>query len=120
MLGALATLLVCQLAGEVLARALVLPVPGPVLGMVLLLGALAVRGDVPGALQETSQGLLRHLSLLFVPAGVGIMLHVARIRAEWLAILAALLVSALLTLTVTAFVFRLVAKMTGDPGKGGG
>lgn len=117
MLGALSILLVCQLVGEVLARGLALPLPGPVLGMVLLLVALGLRGGVHAALQETAQGLLRHLSLLFVPAGVGMMLHLARVRAEWLAILAALLVSALLTLIVTAFVFRAVAGLTGDAGE---
>ena len=119
MLGALAILLVCQLMGEALARALALPVPGPVLGTVLLLAGLAVRGSIPPALHETAQGLLRHLSLLFVPAGVGMMLHVARIRAEWLAIVTALLVSALLTLAVTAFVFRMVDRLIGGEGKDG-
>jgi holin-like protein len=109
-LGALAVLLVCQLAGEVLARALALPVPGPVIGMALLLAALAIRRGIPAELQDTAQGLLRHLSLLFVPAGVGIMLHLARIRSEWLAIIAALVISSLLTLAVTALVFRLVAR----------
>jgi holin-like protein len=111
MLGAVAVLLVCQLAGEVLARAIALPVPGPVVGMALLLAALAVRRNIPAELHDTAQGLLRHLSLLFVPAGVGVMLHLARIRSEWLAIIAALLISSLLTLAITALVFRLVARL---------
>jgi holin-like protein len=111
MLGALAVLLVCQLAGEVLARAIALPVPGPVIGMALLLAALAIRRNIPAELHDTAQGLLRHLSLLFVPAGVGVMLHLARIRSEWLAIIAALLISSLLTLAITALVFRLVARL---------
>jgi holin-like protein len=110
MLNALAILLVCQLMGEVLARAVALPVPGPVVGMALLLFALAIRRSIPAELHDTAQGLLRHLSLLFVPAGVGVMLHLARIRSEWLAIIAALLISSLLTLAVTALVFRLVAR----------
>lgn len=114
MLNALAILLVCQLIGEAVARGLGLPVPGPVLGLVLLFAGLAVRGGTPAPLQETAQGLLRHLSLLFVPAGVGIMLHVARIRSEWLAILSALVLSTLLTLAVTAIVFRLVARLAGE------
>lgn len=114
MLDALAILLLCQLAGEVVVRALALPVPGPVLGMTMLFVGLAVRRQVPEPLRETAQGLLAHLSLLFVPAGVGVMLHLARIRAEWLAILAGLIGSTLLTLAVTAFVFRLVARLTGE------
>jgi len=114
LLNALAILLVCQLIGEVIARGAGLPVPGPVLGLVLLFAGLAVRGEIPTALQETATGLLRHLSLLFVPAGVGIMLHVARIRSEWLAIIAALILSTLLTLAVTALVFRLTARLAGE------
>jgi len=113
-LNALAILLVCQLIGEVVARGLGLPVPGPVLGLVLLFAGLALRGEIPAPLQETAGGLLRHLSLLFVPAGVGIMLHVARIRSEWLAIVAALVLSTLLTLVVSAIVFRLTARLTGE------
>jgi holin-like protein len=75
MIGALAVLLLCQLAGEALARAASLPVPGPVLGMGLLLAALLVRGRAPDALGRTADGLLAHLGLLFVPAGVGVVLH---------------------------------------------
>lgn len=114
MLGALAVLLLCQLAGEVVARGLALPVPGPVLGMIVLFAGLALRRSAPEPLRQTAEGLLAHLSLLFVPAGVGVILHLERIRAEWLAILAALIGSTLLTLVVTAWVFRLVARVTGE------
>jgi putative effector of murein hydrolase LrgA (UPF0299 family) len=77
-LSAITLLIVLQLVGEVIARGLALPIPGPVIGLVLLLVGLIVhgarggrsRGASPDALEETSQGLLRHLSLLFVPAGV--------------------------------------------------
>ena len=100
-------LLVCQLAGELLVRFIALPLPGPVLGMLLLFVGLLVRGSVPEALRQTSQFLLGHLSLLFVPAGTGIMLHVARIHAEWLPLLITLLASTFLTLLVTAWVMRL-------------
>lgn len=114
MLFALTLLLVCQLTGEVLVRAVDLPVPGPVVGLALLFGALAMRGGVPEPLAGTAQTLLRHLSLLFVPAGVGILLHLARIGEEWLAILLALAVSTIATLIVTAFVFALVARWQGS------
>jgi putative effector of murein hydrolase LrgA (UPF0299 family) len=83
-------LLLCQLAGQALAFWSGLPVPGPVLGLVLLVGLLAALGRAPGSLETTTAGLLRHLSLLFVPAGVGVMLHAGRLAAEWPAILAAL------------------------------
>lgn len=110
MLFALTLLLLCQLAGEVAVRAIDAPVPGPVLGLVLLFGLIAVRGGPPGELGPVAQTLLRHLSLLFIPAGVGILIHLARIGEEWLAILLALAASTLATLLVTALVFALVSR----------
>ena len=104
MLEALATLLVFQTIGEVLSFALKLPVPGPVLGMVLLLGLLLVRPASVERMRPTSIELLKHLSLLFVPAGVGVMLHLARIGREWLPIAAALVISTALAIAVTALV----------------
>ncbi|MFP5462523.1 MAG: CidA/LrgA family protein, partial [Gammaproteobacteria bacterium] len=72
MIAALTLLLVIQLAGEVIARALGLPIPGPVIGMGLLFLALLVRRGPGEDLRRTSGQLLQHLSLLFVPAGTGI------------------------------------------------
>jgi len=106
MLGALTLLLVYQLIGEVIVQAAGLPVPGPVVGMLLLFLTLLARGSAPEWLRSTSQTLLSHLSLLFVPAGVGVMLHFRRLEAEWLPILAALVASTVLTIGVTALVMR--------------
>jgi holin-like protein len=100
----LTLLLAYQLIGEVGVRALQLPVPGPVAGMLLLFLTLVVLGRVPESLSTSAGGLLAHLSLLFVPAGVGIMVHADRIAAEWLPITLALVVSTLLTMAVTAWV----------------
>ena len=86
MLPQITLLLVCQLAGEVLVRLATIPVPGPVVGMLLLLVILFARGGVPDALGQTTGGLLDHLSLLFVPAGVGIIVHLPLVAAEWPAI----------------------------------
>jgi holin-like protein len=110
MLEALAGLLVCQLIGEALVRLAGLPVPGPVLGMVLLFAFLAWRKSVPDDLAKTANGLLDHLSLLFVPAGVGVILHLDLVAAEWPAIGAALIVSTLVTIAVTALLMRKLAK----------
>lgn len=104
MIAALTLLLVFQLVGEVIARALALPIPGPVIGMALLVGWLRLRPGAYAKLREASLGLLRHLSLLFVPAGVGVMLHTGRLAAEWLPILVALVASTALTIAVTALV----------------
>lgn len=106
MVSGFAWLLVFQLAGEVMVRGLQLPVPGPVLGMLLLLLVLIWRGGPSENLRNTSQGLLGHLSLLFVPAGVGIMVHGHRIADEWLALVVALVFSTVLALAVTVLVMR--------------
>jgi holin-like protein len=110
MLEALATLLVFQTIGEVLSYGLKLPVPGPVLGMALLLGLLLLRPTSAGRLRPTSLELLKHLSLLFVPAGVGVMLHAARIGREWLPIAVALVASTALAIAVTALVVTWTAR----------
>jgi holin-like protein len=106
MLQALATLLVFQTIGEILSFALALPIPGPVLGMALLLTLLLARPSTIEPLRPTSLELLKHLSLLFVPAGVGVMLHATRIADEWLPITVALLLSTALAIAVTALVIR--------------
>ena len=106
MLGALTLLLVYQLVGEVAVQLLHLPVPGPVLGMLLLFLTLILRGEASPTLHDTANGLLQHLSLLFVPAGVGVMVHGALISAEWLPIVVALIGSTALTMVVTALVLR--------------
>jgi len=107
---AISALLVFQLAGEVLARSLNLPIPGPVIGMLLLFVALLLRGGPGEELQTTSQNLLQHLSLLFVPAGTGIMVHLHRVADEWLPLALSLLISTAATLVVTALVMRLCSR----------
>jgi len=106
MLIGLLTLLLCQLFGEWIVLALGLPVPGPVVGMVLLLVGLIFKREVPDLIRQPAEGLLRHLALLFVPAGVGLMVHAELIAAEWLAIMAALLISTVVTILVTALVLK--------------
>ena len=113
MIAALMALLACQVAGELVARLLELPVPGPVIGTILLFALLLIRGRVPAALHDVARGLLTNLSLLFVPAGVGIIQHLDRIRGEWVGIVAALIGSTVLTMIVAVVVFRLVSRMTG-------
>ena len=110
MLAALTVLLVYQLVGEVAVVALRLPVPGPVVGMALLFVSLSVRGQVSDDLRDTANGLLRHLSLLFVPAGVGVMAHLHRLAQEWLPISVSLVASTLLTIAVTAAVMQALLK----------
>ncbi len=102
MIEAIALLLVYQLIGETLSFALGLPIPGPVIGMGLLLVTLAVRPSLLFRIKATGTTLLSHLSLLFVPAGVGVMVHFARLSDEGVAIIAAVVGSTLLTIVATA------------------
>lgn len=97
----IALLLLCQLIGEALVVWTGLPIPGPVVGMTLLFLGIASRGGIPTGLGRVADGLLSHLSLLFVPAGVGVMLHIAMLREGWLAIVVALVLSTVLTIAVT-------------------
>ena len=106
MLAAITLLLVYQLVGEIVVVVLGLPIPGPVIGMALLFVTLVARGQVTGDLRDTASSLLRHLSLLFVPAGVGVMAHLGRLRHEWLPISVSLVASTLVTVAVTALVMR--------------
>jgi holin-like protein len=112
-LHALALLLAFQLIGEAATFALALPVPGPVLGMTLLLAAVALRRDLLARLRPTTSTLLTHLSLLFVPAGVGVMVHGARLAAEGLAIVGAILASTVLALAATALTVRALLRDDG-------
>ena len=102
MIAALTLLLAFQLIGEIIARGLGLPIPGPVIGMVLLFLGLVLRGGPGDTLRQTAGNLLQHLSLLFIPAGAGIMLYRDLIAAEWLPLAAALLGSTVLAIVVTA------------------
>ena len=105
-----AVLLLCQLIGEVFVVWSGLPVPGPVVGMLLLFIVLTLRGGVPEGLGRVTDGLLSHLSLLFVPAGVGVMLHIAMLRDEWLAISVALVLSTVLTIATTGLVMTVLVR----------
>jgi holin-like protein len=114
MLNALTLLVFCQFAGEALARALALPLPGPVLGLLLLLAGLVLRarlgrGEPPAELKATAQGLLGHLGLLFVPAGVGVVTQLDVLGANWLPIAVAIVVSTFLGLVTAGWVMQRLA-----------
>jgi holin-like protein len=102
MLGYLTVIFCCQLVGELLATALALPVPGPVCGMAILFVGLVIRGEIPKELGDVAGVLLGNLSLLFIPAGVGVMLHATLLSRDWLPISLSLVFSTLVTIAVTA------------------
>jgi holin-like protein len=110
MVNALALLLALQLAGEVVARLSGLPVPGPVIAAGALAAVLLWRGTVATVLSDTAHGILRNLSLLFVPAAVGVTEHRDVFAAHGVALVITLVVSTLAAMAVAALVFRWVAR----------
>ncbi|MHC2090310.1 CidA/LrgA family protein [Methylobacterium sp. CM6244] len=116
-------ILLAQLVGEVLARATALSVPGPVIGMALLLLFMVLRDRwsgiasrvlaaplVDGTLERSGKGLLAHLSLMFIPAGAGIVGRLDVLEAHGLALACVVVVSTLATLTATALTFVAVKR----------
>lgn len=115
MLVPITVLLTFQLIGEVIAQALRLPIPGPVVGMGLFFAALALPRVPAERMREPAQQLLQHLSLLFVPAGVGVMLHYQRVATEWLPIVVALALSTVLAIVAAAVTTRWLARRLNRP-----
>lgn len=123
MILCLTLILLAQLVGEVLARVTDLPVPGPLIGMALLLLFLVVRDRAPGLaprvlapplvdgrLESTGKGLLANLSLMFVPAGAGIVGRLDVLAVHGVALAVIVLVSTLATLAATALTFVAVSR----------
>jgi len=115
MLAAFAVLLVFQCLGEGIVFLFGLPVPGPVAGMLLLMAALISFPKLQTLVEQGANTLLSHLSLLFVPAGVGIVAAAASGSGHWVAILASVAVSTILTLAVTGLMLRGLGKGEGKP-----
>ena len=115
MLNALTLLVLCQFAGEVIARGVGMPLPGPVVGLAILFGGLLLRGRngavaVGPGLRTTATGLLANLALLFVPAGVGVVTQLDVLGANLLPIATSLLVSTALGLATTGWVMQRLSR----------
>lgn len=104
-LRGLALLLLLQAAGEALVQAAGWPLPGPVLGLLMLLAALRIPA-LRAPVAAIAQLLLGHLSLLFVPVGVGVITHLELLDRHGLRLLAVIGVSTVLGLAVTAALLR--------------
>lgn len=118
MIPALLTLFIPQLIGETISRALWLPLPGPVLGMLLLLAGFAVFPRLLAIVRPLAQGVLGHMSLLFVPAGTGVVGHLDKLAADGLAVFAVLAISTVAAIAAGALAFTWVARALGteEPG----
>ena len=120
MIASLTLILLCQLAGEIFVHGLALPVPGPVAGMLLLLGLLLARDRFAclargplqaGGAEIGAKALLAHLSLLFVPAGVGVVQKLDLLAEHGIAIAVVLAISVLITLLVTVGTFLVIGRL---------
>jgi holin-like protein len=121
MIPSLTIILLCQLLGEAVTRGLGWLVPGPVLGMVFLLIFLGLRDRIRAKLPEfgktldsTGKGLLAHLSLLFIPASVGVVQRLDVVAQYGLGLMVALVVSTFVTLVVTVVTFVVVSRLSGS------
>ncbi len=107
MISGLVQLFLWQGLGELLSKFFLPSIPGPVLGLLLLLAFLCLRGQVDKDLAEVADAFRQHLGLLFVPASVGVLLFLPELQTHALAVTTALLVSVILTIAVTAIVLKL-------------
>jgi holin-like protein len=126
MIASLSLILICQLVGEVIVRGLHVAVPGPVVGLMLLLMLLLLRDRFPvfsrgplrdEGVEQASRGLLANLSLLFVPAGVGVVQKLDLLAEHGIAILTALAISVVVTLLVTVAAFLITSRLMAGSGK---
>lgn len=123
-INGLTVLCLFQLLGEIVVRLLQVPVPGAVLGMLFLFVSLLLKRRVSKPVEMASTELLSHLSLLFVPAGVGIIAHFNQLASEWVSISIALVLSTLITLAATAAIMQgsnrfLSSRLAGQSADGG-
>ena len=115
MLPTLGLLLGCQFFGEVAARGFGLPIPGPVLGLTLLILILWARPAVAETARATVGVILANLSLMFVPAGVGVIGNLDVLSGDWFALLVILTASTLLAMLAAVGTFIAVSRLTERP-----
>jgi putative effector of murein hydrolase LrgA (UPF0299 family) len=110
MIQGLVQIFIFQALGELLSKFALPFIPGPVIGLVLLLAFLSLRGHVPASIDLVGSSVLQHLGLLFIPASVGVVLYLPILQANAWAIASALVISVLATIAVTASLLKVFAK----------
>ena len=108
MIQGLVKLFLFQALGEVVSKFLLPFIPGPVIGLVLLLGFLVVRQQIPADIDQVGSSILAHLGLLFVPASVGVVLFLPQLRAHAAGLVATLTLSVIATIGVTSLFLKAV------------
>src|SRR6202171_5425069 len=114
MIAGLVRILFFQGLGELVSHFLLTLIPGPVVGLVLLLGWFTVRKSIAGDVDTVATALVQNLGLLFVPAAVGVVMFWPQLRTHAVAVVAALVVSAVLTIAVSALVLKIISKKQGQ------
>lgn len=114
MIDGLVQILIWQGMGELISKFFIPNIPGPVIGLLLLLSFLVIKGEVNQPLGMVADTFRQHLGLLFVPASVGVVLFLPDLKTHGLAVTLALLVSVVLTIAVTALVLKFFWKATHD------
>lgn len=110
MIFGLVQILLFQSIGELISKLLLPTLPGPVIGLVLLVGWLVFRKGINSELAIVADGFSQYLGLLFVPAAVGVVLFLPQLKANALAIASALVGSVILTIGSSALVARLLSE----------
>jgi len=109
-IGGLVQILLFQGAGELVSNFLVPRIPGPVIGLVLLVGWFHARKGVAPAVESVATTLVQHLGLLFVPAAVGVVMFLPQLREHAVALGLALVASVALTIAVASLVLKALAR----------
>jgi holin-like protein len=107
MIDGLVQIFLWQGIGELVSRFLLPSIPGPVIGLILLVAFLSIKGEVNPSLGMVADVFRQHLALLFVPASVGVILFLPELKTHALAVSVALIVSVILAISVTALVLKL-------------
>ena len=115
LLRGLTWLVLFQLLGTALNHLFVPVLPGPIIGLLLLLGFFMVRGQVGEPLSLAASSLLRYLPLLLVPPAVGVMVYAADIAADFWAIVGALVLSVLLSMAFVGVLMQRLLKRHSHP-----
>ena len=110
MIFGLVQILLFQSLGELVSKFLLPTLPGPVIGLVLLVLWLVMRKGINAELAMVADGFSQYLGLLFVPAAVGVVLFLPQLQANALAIISALIGSVILTIASTAVAARFLSK----------
>lgn len=115
--AAFAVLVLCNAVGGLAASVLHLPVPGTVIGILILLAGFGLAGRIPEPVRRLAVFLLQHLNLFYIPAGVGVMAYAGLVRQDLIPIVAALVGGTFAALIAGALAFHWTAKLTGNVGE---